>query len=121
MPVMIVFSVFRNPCSTGQPLRNAQGQTTACSVQEINNACPSGYWCHVGMDEQSTVCCPKSGDPCGQNMQTGNGTGAIQRFYYNRLAEQCLPFTYSGLGGNENNFLSRADCERVCPGKGRSS
>ncbi|XP_009983251.1 PREDICTED: tissue factor pathway inhibitor [Tauraco erythrolophus] len=36
------------------------------------------------------------------------------RFFYNYSTERCLPFSYSGCGGNENNFTSRKSCLRIC-------
>ncbi|NXJ91338.1 TFPI1 inhibitor, partial [Corythaixoides concolor] len=36
------------------------------------------------------------------------------RFFYNYSTGRCLPFSYSGCGGNENNFTSRKSCLRIC-------
>ncbi|NXK65105.1 TFPI1 inhibitor, partial [Sylvietta virens] len=36
------------------------------------------------------------------------------RFFYNYLTGRCRPFSYSGCGGNENNFISRKSCLRIC-------
>ncbi|NXI44810.1 TFPI1 inhibitor, partial [Galbula dea] len=36
------------------------------------------------------------------------------RFFYNYLTGRCHPFSYSGCGGNENNFTSRKSCLRIC-------
>ncbi|NXN99485.1 TFPI1 inhibitor, partial [Rhinopomastus cyanomelas] len=36
------------------------------------------------------------------------------RFFYNYAARRCQPFSYSGCGGNENNFTSRKSCLRIC-------
>ncbi|KAJ7398255.1 tissue factor pathway inhibitor (lipoprotein-associated coagulation inhibitor), transcript variant X2 [Pitangus sulphuratus] len=36
------------------------------------------------------------------------------RFFYNHLSGRCHPFSYSGCGGNENNFTSRKSCLRIC-------
>ncbi|XP_053774825.1 tissue factor pathway inhibitor isoform X10 [Desmodus rotundus] len=38
----------------------------------------------------------------------------VTRFYYNLHARKCLQFSYSGCGGNENNFNSRKSCLRAC-------
>ncbi|NXT13002.1 TFPI1 inhibitor, partial [Prunella fulvescens] len=36
------------------------------------------------------------------------------RFFYNFSTGRCRPFSYSGCGGNENNFISRKSCLRIC-------
>uniref|UniRef100_A0A8D0EWI0 Tissue factor pathway inhibitor n=1 Tax=Strix occidentalis caurina TaxID=311401 RepID=A0A8D0EWI0_STROC len=36
------------------------------------------------------------------------------RFFYNYSTGRCRPFSYSGCGGNENNFTSRRSCLRIC-------
>ncbi|NXI57859.1 TFPI1 inhibitor, partial [Chloroceryle aenea] len=36
------------------------------------------------------------------------------RFFYNYSSGRCRPFSYSGCGGNENNFTSRKSCLRIC-------
>ncbi|NXB89180.1 TFPI1 inhibitor, partial [Vidua chalybeata] len=36
------------------------------------------------------------------------------RFFYNFSTGRCHPFSYSGCGGNENNFVSRKSCLRIC-------
>ncbi|KFW77196.1 Tissue factor pathway inhibitor, partial [Manacus vitellinus] len=36
------------------------------------------------------------------------------RFFYNHSSGRCHPFSYSGCGGNENNFTSRKSCLRIC-------
>uniref|UniRef100_A0A6B0VCI1 Putative kunitz n=1 Tax=Ixodes ricinus TaxID=34613 RepID=A0A6B0VCI1_IXORI len=36
------------------------------------------------------------------------------RYFYNQYTERCEMFTYSGCGGNENNFKTRHECERRC-------
>ncbi|KAF2987364.1 hypothetical protein EK904_002402 [Melospiza melodia maxima] len=36
------------------------------------------------------------------------------RFFYNFSTGRCRPFSYSGCGGNENNFVSRKSCLRIC-------
>ncbi|XP_074950079.1 tissue factor pathway inhibitor isoform X2 [Phalacrocorax aristotelis] len=36
------------------------------------------------------------------------------RFFYNYSTGRCHPFSYSGCGGNENNFTSRKSCLRNC-------
>ncbi|NWU31747.1 TFPI1 inhibitor, partial [Dyaphorophyia castanea] len=36
------------------------------------------------------------------------------RFFYNYSTGRCRPFSYSGCGGNENNFISKKSCLRIC-------
>ncbi|NXU71899.1 TFPI1 inhibitor, partial [Oreotrochilus melanogaster] len=36
------------------------------------------------------------------------------RFFYNYSTGRCRPFSYSGCGGNENNFTSRKSCLKIC-------
>ncbi|TRZ20316.1 hypothetical protein HGM15179_006795 [Zosterops borbonicus] len=36
------------------------------------------------------------------------------RFFYDYSTGKCRPFSYSGCGGNENNFISRKSCLRIC-------
>uniref|UniRef100_A0A914RRH6 BPTI/Kunitz inhibitor domain-containing protein n=1 Tax=Parascaris equorum TaxID=6256 RepID=A0A914RRH6_PAREQ len=45
----------------------------------------------------------------------GIGNARLLRWFYNNVEDECLPFNYSGLAGNENNFLTKADCQVTCP------
>ncbi|CAN8000420.1 unnamed protein product, partial [Ixodes hexagonus] len=36
------------------------------------------------------------------------------RFFYNQYTEDCEVFTYSGCGGNENNFKTMHECKKRC-------
>lgn len=56
------------------------------------------------------------GDPCKQPKLSGDGTFTLPRFAYDSLRHDCVPFTYRGLKGNQNNFLTLADCAQICPG-----
>ena len=57
-----------------------------------------------------------SDDACSQPRQTGTGEFSLPRFYYDPAQRACLPFTYNGLQGNMNNFLTQEDCTTTCPG-----
>lgn len=46
--------VYQNPCPTGEPLLQGN-RPQQCSFQ---SGCGSGYWCHLGGDADTTVCCP---------------------------------------------------------------
>ena len=36
------------------------------------------------------------------------------RYYFDRTKLMCVPFEYSGCGGNANNFVSLSHCESSC-------
>ncbi|VDM96723.1 unnamed protein product, partial [Onchocerca ochengi] len=107
--------VLPNPCGLGQPQMDDQQNVVMCSASDTS-VCKMGYFCHIGDTEETTVCCPgKSDDICNEPRVPGTGQAHLNRFTFAPLTKQCLPFIYTGLGGNENNFLSRASCEATCP------
>lgn len=55
------------------------------------------------------------GDPCRMPMGRGTGTSVLNRWYFNTDSQACVSFTYSGRGGNQNNFVSLSDCRTICP------
>ncbi|XP_045191277.2 carboxypeptidase inhibitor SmCI-like [Mercenaria mercenaria] len=44
----------------------------------------------------------------------GNCNRYRTRYFYDTRLSRCVPFTYSGCGGNGNNFLSLLMCQRTC-------
>uniref|UniRef100_A0A915ADW0 BPTI/Kunitz inhibitor domain-containing protein n=2 Tax=Parascaris univalens TaxID=6257 RepID=A0A915ADW0_PARUN len=105
---------YRSPCPEGHPHIGLSGQITHCGASGPS-ICPTTYWCHVGATLEESVCCPGAADPCEQKLQLGTGTARLHRFYYNQLSRTCQQFQYSGVGGNENNFLTLSACESRCP------
>ncbi|NXX50423.1 TFPI1 inhibitor, partial [Tricholaema leucomelas] len=51
---------------------------------------------------------------CMTGMDRGLCRAKELRFFYNYTTGRCRPFSYSGCGGNENNFTSRKSCLRIC-------
>ncbi|VDP05767.1 unnamed protein product [Heligmosomoides polygyrus] len=106
-------------CFGGElPLTSPSGRVVQCH----NQPCPDDYYCHLGKDIRSTVCCEKKGtshSPCDQQLMLGVGDSLLPRFYYDPLEDRCLPFNYTGIGGNENNFATMANCQIACPGAHR--
>lgn len=47
--------VFVNPCANGDPALSG-GRPVQCGYN--SNNCGSGYFCHLGADAETTVCCP---------------------------------------------------------------
>uniref|UniRef100_A0A183FBQ3 BPTI/Kunitz inhibitor domain-containing protein n=1 Tax=Heligmosomoides polygyrus TaxID=6339 RepID=A0A183FBQ3_HELPZ len=52
-------------------------------------------------------------------LMLGVGDSLLPRFYYDPLEDRCFPFNYTGIGGNENNFVTKANCQIACPGAHR--
>ncbi|KPU73271.1 uncharacterized protein Dana_GF27982 [Drosophila ananassae] len=58
-------------------------------------------------------------DICGQP-HASNGDGGIRckadftRWTYDSSNNKCFTFSYGGCRGNENNFLTRQECEEKC-------
>lgn len=46
--------------------------------------------------------------------EEGDGSDAQMRLYYNPTEDRCIPFKYTGQGGNENRFSLEKDCMRNC-------
>ncbi|KAK7092348.1 uncharacterized protein [Littorina saxatilis] len=51
---------------------------------------------------------------CEQAPSPGGCGAQFRRWYYNVHMADCSWFTYGGCGGNDNNFRSREECEKVC-------
>ncbi|KAK6108540.1 Kunitz/Bovine pancreatic trypsin inhibitor domain family protein [Brugia pahangi] len=104
---------FVNPCAAGEPYQ-IQGNTMQCSPAKPS-MCPNGYYCHIGAEPQTTVCCPNlGGNACEQQVDQGQGNYQLQRWYWNIASQRCMPFVYAGLKGTQNNFLNQEICDRTC-------
>ncbi|KRZ12820.1 Papilin [Trichinella zimbabwensis] len=51
---------------------------------------------------------------CLQSPERGPCNSELKRWYYDPEERQCKEMIYSGCGGNENNFISKDDCQRRC-------
>ncbi|XP_076544630.1 spondin-1 isoform X2 [Osmia lignaria lignaria] len=51
---------------------------------------------------------------CREPMKEGGCNGNILRAYFNQTVGRCRLFSYSGCGGNRNNFQTEQDCRNVC-------
>ncbi|KAM9216385.1 tissue factor pathway inhibitor 2 [Dugong dugon] len=60
-------------------------------------------------------CTPKrSPSFCYSPKDEGLCSANVTRYYFNPRHKICETFTYTGCGGNDNNFVSIRDCEKVC-------
>ncbi|VDO98720.1 unnamed protein product [Soboliphyme baturini] len=121
-------------CSTGPPQIGPNNQPVYCSPSNPGS-CDSSSWCHIGGSTETTICCTGGKETfrsylhfvcktaisavdniCQLPMATGTGSLNLIRWYYNSLNGTCVMFTYSGLAGNQNSFVSRSDCQQRCEG-----
>nr|ACM40916.1 tissue factor pathway inhibitor [Culicoides nubeculosus] len=51
---------------------------------------------------------------CFMKPDGGVGRAILKSFYYNPKSRRCEEFEYGGLGGNENNFETKENCEEEC-------
>ncbi|XP_067327125.1 tissue factor pathway inhibitor isoform X3 [Anolis sagrei] len=51
---------------------------------------------------------------CVMRVDRGICRAQEKRFFYNYTIGKCRPFSYSGCGGNENNFTTRKSCLQMC-------
>ncbi|KAL3119333.1 hypothetical protein niasHT_001093 [Heterodera trifolii] len=104
-----------NSCPSGSPFVGADGRAQSCAVSTAMSTCPNGYWCHVGANAATTMCCPEANaNPCQLPMSTGEGPFRLDRFYFDLGSKSCKSFIYKGLKGNQNNFLSLRACQLSC-------
>ncbi|KAM4027606.1 tissue factor pathway inhibitor 2 isoform 2-T2 [Anomaloglossus baeobatrachus] len=69
-------------------------------------------------DEASCLetCAPKRNAPsfCYSPKDEGSCSASVSRYYFNIESKACEEFTYTGCGGNSNNFVRIEDCNKVC-------
>ncbi|KRX48535.1 Uncharacterized protein T05_1620 [Trichinella murrelli] len=95
---------------------DAYGEPMRCSRVGVLTklTCPVGHYCRVGANSVTGFCCPLLADPCQLPLLIGEGSLNVQRWYYDISVSHCKPFIYKGYQGNENNFLTYAECLRTC-------
>lgn len=106
--------ILQNPCASGDPATGSNGLYVTCSSNSPN-VCPSSYYCHIGADITEAVCCPGAENPCSMPSAAGDGVSSLTRWYFDANLRRCAKFTYSGTGGNQNNFLTLQACQLKCP------
>ncbi|XP_012503280.1 PREDICTED: tissue factor pathway inhibitor 2 [Propithecus coquereli] len=62
-----------------------------------------------------SFCAPKKSPSfCYSPKDEGICSANVTRYYFNPRHKTCEAFTYTGCGGNENNFVNKKDCKHVC-------
>ncbi|XP_075067902.1 tissue factor pathway inhibitor 2 [Mixophyes fleayi] len=61
-------------------------------------------------------CAPKRNAPsfCYSPKDEGSCSASVTRYYFNIDRKTCEEFTYTGCGGNANNFVRIEDCNNMC-------
>lgn len=55
---------------------------------------------------------------CSLPRAAGSCSGWTTRYHYDVITAKCVHFWYGGCHGNNNNFMTRAECQRACqPGR----
>lgn len=54
-------------------------------------------------------------EQCSLPKQTGDCSEKHARWQFSETEKRCVPFYYSGCGGNKNNFPTLESCEDHCP------
>ncbi|KAF0312775.1 Papilin [Amphibalanus amphitrite] len=58
----------------------------------------------------------KGHDACSLQPSAGECTSSQIRWHYHRPSATCVPFSYTGCGGNANRFSSQEECHAICAG-----
>uniref|UniRef100_A0A3B3CPB9 Papilin a, proteoglycan-like sulfated glycoprotein n=1 Tax=Oryzias melastigma TaxID=30732 RepID=A0A3B3CPB9_ORYME len=53
---------------------------------------------------------------CSLPRAAGSCSSWVARYHFDILTSKCAHFWYGGCHGNSNNFMTRADCQRMCQG-----
>ena len=80
------------------------------TMQACENACR-----HVSKLRKTEIVCnlPISEGSCDEILLQTNST--IPKWTYDNRRRRCVPFYFTGCGGNENIFDTKSDCEDICP------
>ncbi|XP_006812870.1 BPTI/Kunitz domain-containing protein-like, partial [Saccoglossus kowalevskii] len=84
-----------------------------CKIVQPNECVP-GLYGFSSLGECTEKC--SEGKYCEQPLDPGECDVPVTRWQYDSISQDCFSFTYSGCGGNENNFMTRDECLIACPG-----
>lgn len=83
------------------------------TMSECDEHCPplADHTTTVGIETDTDNAVQKM---CNQSIESGMCMAYMERFAYHPEKDQCEMFIYGGCGGNENNFLTKKECEEKC-------
>ncbi|ELT97988.1 hypothetical protein CAPTEDRAFT_227119 [Capitella teleta] len=104
-----MFCTIKSACpegSLGKVVEDDVGDQTICHYGDVvpNKISEPVFECNA---ENYVAACELHSD-------VGSGNDSVTRYYFNGNKCQCQEFTFTGVGGNANNFASIAQCEAAC-------
>ncbi|XP_072910322.1 carboxypeptidase inhibitor SmCI-like isoform X1 [Hemitrygon akajei] len=95
--------------------------TAGMCEQFVYGGCHSNANNFMDITSCQMECNPNSLLPsfCIKHKDRGTCGADIPRFYYNRDTNSCEKFSYTGCGGNDNNFFTLKDCQKICRPRAR--
>uniref|UniRef100_A0A914X5I6 BPTI/Kunitz inhibitor domain-containing protein n=1 Tax=Plectus sambesii TaxID=2011161 RepID=A0A914X5I6_9BILA len=98
----------QRPCRLSKP-DSPQHTPNGCEWQYMkatNNNC--------GVGKYELTCAQDVDMSCFCKPDSGSCTGAAYFYHYDPSVDRCLPFSYSGCGGNTNRFQTEDECTHNC-------
>ncbi|GAB1599713.1 kielin/chordin-like protein [Argonauta hians] len=109
-------------CQEGKPNCRVRTDIPGCSEPCSSSPCKHGGSCVGNKSEGTFKCvCPPTFtgihcetwiNPYVWPVDSGYCHDTYEAFYFDRNKNLCLPFNYTGCGGNVNNFRSMEECQR---------
>ncbi|XP_039456095.1 tissue factor pathway inhibitor a isoform X2 [Oreochromis aureus] len=114
----------KNPCHLPQAPGPCRGLVSRFFFDSSSQECKQFYYggCFGNANNFRTMaeCQAKCLNPefCFRPVDKGTCSGSEKRYAYIPEKKRCQSFSYSGCGGNENNFVTRRHCFHKCIRKG---
>lgn len=83
------------------------------SCYDTNNDFPTMEECRMACDP-SYEAYPRTPIQCMLPPRLGSCTETFKSYFYDYKKRQCKTFTFSGCGGNSNQFVTKDDCRLSC-------
>ncbi|MGH0178274.1 UNVERIFIED_CONTAM: hypothetical protein FKN15_076744 [Acipenser sinensis] len=100
------------PCRAAFPRFNYDPVNQTCR-EFIYGGC-EGNANNYDSREECERTCAGVRDSCEVAPEVGPCEALMQRFFYNSTSGSCQTFIYGGCRGNDNNYLTQAECQAKC-------